>query len=235
MSDLILIVDDERDLVAGLEYALQREGFRTDVASTGQQALTLAMPPCPDLILLDLVLPDMAGTQICLQLRAEPATRGVPIIMMSARATEIDRVVGFEVGADDYVAKPFSMRELILRVRAVLRRRDLAAYSANVVDFGRIRVDTAAHRAWVDGVDVSLTALEFRLLMLLLERRGRVQTREALLGEVWGAHAFESTRTIDTTVQRLRKKLADAGDYVRTVRGVGYRFVARPNEEPETA
>jgi len=184
MNDLILIVDDERDLVAGLEYALQQEGFRTNVAFTGQQALTLAAPPCPDLILLDLMLPDIAGTQVCLQLRADPATRAVPIVMMTAKAAEIDRVVGFEVGADDYVTKPFSMRELVLRIRAVLRRRALPPPSAGVVDFGRLRVDTNAHRTWVDGAEVSLTALEFRLLMLLYERRGRVQTREALLGEV---------------------------------------------------
>ena len=233
MSDLILIVDDEPDLVAGLEYALQREGFETSVATTGNQALTLATSPCPDLILLDLVLPDLAGTQICLQLRAEPVTRTVPIIMMSANAAETDRVVGFEVGADDYVIKPFSMRELVLRVRAVLRRHALEPHSASVVDFGRLRTNTAAHSVWVDGVEVSLTALEFRLLMLLLGRRGRVQTREALLEEVWDAQAFESTRTVDTHVQRLRKKLGDAGDYVRTVRGVGYRFVAQPNEEPD--
>lgn len=129
MSDLILIVDDERDLVAGLEYALQREGFRTDVATTGEQALTLTRPPCPDLVLLDLVLPDMTGTQICRRLRAAPATRALPIIIMSARATEIDRVVGFEVGADDYMTKPFSIRELILRIRAVLQRRELESRS----------------------------------------------------------------------------------------------------------
>lgn len=233
MNDLILIVDDERDLVAGLEYALQREGFRTDVATSGRQALTLAAPPCPDLVLLDLTLPDMAGTQVCMQLRAAAVTRAVPIIIMSAKADEIDRIVGFEVGADDYVLKPFSMRELILRIRAVLRRHAVSSQPASMVEFGRLRVDPAAHRAWVDGVDVSLTALEFRLLMLLLGRRGRVQTRETLLGEVWGAQAFESTRTVDTHVQRLRNKLGDASDYVQTVRGVGYRFVAEPNEAPD--
>ena len=144
MNDLILIVDDERDLVEALEYALQREGFRTSVASTGQQALTLAASPCPDLILLDLMLPDMAGTQVCLQLRADAATRAVPIVMMTAKAAEIDRVVGFEVGADDYVTKPFSVRELVLRVRAVLRRRALTPPSAGVVEFGRLLVDTDA-------------------------------------------------------------------------------------------
>ncbi|MBL8973604.1 MAG: response regulator transcription factor [Myxococcales bacterium] len=233
MNDLILIVDDERDLVEALEYALQREGFRTSVASTGQQALTLAASPCPDLILLDLMLPDMAGTQVCLQLRADAATRAVPIVMMTAKAAEIDRVVGFEVGADDYVTKPFSVRELVLRVRAVLRRRALTPPSAGVVEFGRLLVDTDAHKTWVDGAEVVLTALEFRLLLLLLGRRGRVQTREVLLGEVWGAQSFETTRTVDTHVQRLRKKLGDAADYVRTVRGIGYRFVAHPHEDPD--
>lgn len=232
MSYRILIIDDEPDLVAALEHALQREGFVTAVANTGRQALTLAMPPCPDLILLDVVLPDMPGTQVCLHLRGEPATRAVPIIMMSARATEIDRVVGFEVGADDYVAKPFSMRELILRIRAVLQRCAPDSRFTGAIDFAQLRIDTAAHRAWVDGVDISLTALEFRLLVLLFERRGRVQTREALLEAVWGAHALEASRTIDTTILRLRKKLGDAGGYLRTVRGVGFRFVADPDEEP---
>lgn len=241
----ILVIEDDAGIAAGLRTTLQQRGYAVDVCGDVASAWSALRTERFDAVLLDLGLPDADGSVLLQRLRSAPATVGAsgaalpnpatPVLIVTARDQVQQRIAGLDMGADDYVAKPFSMRELILRVRAVLRRRDLAAYSANVVDFGRIRVDTAAHTAWVDGVDVSLTALEFRLLMLLIERRGRVQTREALLAEVWGAHTFESTRTIDTTIQRLRKKLADAGDYVRTVRGVGYRFVARPNEEPETA
>jgi DNA-binding response OmpR family regulator len=187
MHARIHIVDDERALVEGLEYALQREGFGLTWHSTGQQALTLAASSCTDLILLDLMLADIAGIQVCLQLHADPATRAVPIIMMTTKAAEVDRVVGFEVGADDYVVKPFSVRELLLRIRAVLRRRALAPPSAGVVEFGRLRVDTDAHTTWVDGAEIVLTALEFRLLL----RASRTQfTRYALPGSALDARRW---------------------------------------------
>ncbi|MFY0532040.1 response regulator [Nannocystis pusilla] len=225
MSGLILIVEDERDLVATLEYALDREGFRTRSAYTGRQALEIAVTePAPDLVLLDLMLPDMSGTQVCQQLRAGERTRVMPVIMMTAKAEEVDRVVGFEVGADDYVVKPFSLRELMLRIRAVLRRKAPAETPLAPTPYGRLRVDMDGHRVWVDDGEVTLTALEFRLLTTLIARRGRVQTRDALLADVWGVQPGLTTRTVDTHVRRLRKKLGEIADYVQTLRGVGYRF-----------
>lgn len=225
MTPTILIVDDERDLVSTIQFSLEREGWRTRVAHDGRTALSTAMgDPIPDLILLDLMLPDMSGTDICRELRAADRTKDIPIIMVTAKDDEIDRVVGFEVGADDYVAKPFSMRELLLRIKAILRRLDKPAPAAPELAFGCLKVDEEGHRVWVDEDEVSLTALEFRLLSTFLSRRGRVQTRDALLHDVWGHTPGLPTRTVDTHVQRLRKKLGPASDYIETLRGVGYRF-----------
>lgn len=225
MTATILIVDDEQDLVNTVQFALEREGWRTVSAYDGQSALTAAgREPKPDLILLDLMLPDMSGTDVCRQLRGEDNTKDVPIVMVTAKDDEIDRVVGFEVGADDYVTKPFSMRELLLRIKAILRRIDKPRRPEAEVSFGRLRVDTAGHRVWVDEDEVSLTALEFRLLTTFLSRRGRVQTRDALLHDVWGHTPGLPTRTVDTHIQRLRKKLGPAASYIETLRGVGYRF-----------
>jgi two-component system phosphate regulon response regulator PhoB len=232
MSERILIVEDEIDLAATLAYNLKREGFVPVVANDGETALTKALSgETPHLVLLDLMLPDMPGTEVCRRLRAAAATRAVPIIILTARADEIDRVVGFEVGADDYVTKPFSVRELLLRVRAVLRRARAVettpappAEGEASLSAGRIRLDIAAHRAWVDDEAVRLTALEFRLLQTFIERQGRVQTRDSLLNDVWGIEADITTRTVDTHVKRLRDKLGAAGTYITTIRGVGYRF-----------
>ena len=236
MSDLILIVDDEPDLITPLEFALRREGFGTRAAQSGADALLKAtQDPVPDLVLLDLMLPDLPGTEVCRRLKGDPRTAHVPVIMVTARAEEIDRVVGFEVGADDYVVKPFSNRELILRVRAVLRRsrpKEEPAAADSVV-FGRLKVDQAAHRVWVDGGEIILTALEFRLLATFLSRRGRAQTRESLLEGVWGMQGSITTRTVDTHVKRRRLKLGEAGNYIHTVRGVGYRFAGSPDEVAE--
>ncbi len=224
---MILVVDDERDLITTLEFALRREGFRTQAATTGREALAIATrEPAPDLILLDLMLPDVSGTDVCRQLRAREATKHVPILMLTAKDDEIDRVVGFEVGADDYVSKPFSVRELVLRVRAILRRGQIPDETTpeGSMEFGRLRLDTQAHRVWVDGEEIPLTALEFKLLYAFVARRGRVQTRETLLIDVWGHVSGIPTRTVDTHIQRLRKKLGAASDYIETLRGVGYRF-----------
>lgn len=233
MSALVLVVEDEQDLANTLEYNFQREGFQTRSALNGQTALDLAaQEPLPDLVLLDLQLPDVPGTEVCRRLRADERTRGIPVIMLTAKSDEIDRVVGFEVGADDYVAKPFSVRELMLRVRAVLRRtgQDEPKEKENELRFGDLRVDAPGHRVWVADDEIRLTALEFRLLTTLLARKGRVQTRDTLLSDVWGIDAEVTTRTVDTHVKRLREKLGTAGDYVETLRGVGYRFRARPDE-----
>lgn len=225
MTPTILVVDDERDLVTTIEFSLEREGWRTRVAFDGRSALeAAALAPTPDLILLDLMLPDMSGTDICRVLRSKDDTKDVPIIMVTAKDDEIDRVVGFEVGADDYVAKPFSMRELLLRIKAILRRVEEPLPEAPQLAFGRLKVDEQGHRVWVDGNEVSLTAIEFRLLSTFVSRRDRVQTRDALLHDVWGHTAGLPTRTVDTHVQRLRKKLGPASDYIETLRGVGYRF-----------
>jgi len=228
---LILVVDDEADIVDTLTYNLQLEGFRTRAAKSGEEALKSSRErPAPELVLLDLMLPDKSWTEVCREFRLDEALRRVPVIMLTAKDAEIDRVVGFEVGADDYVTKPFSVRELMLRVRAVLRRvKDAPAPSgAKRVEFGRLRVDPDAHQVWVGELEIVLTALEFRLLTTLLDRRGRVQTRTTLLEDVWGIHADITTRTVDTHVKRLREKLGAAGEYVETIRGVGYRLRAHP-------
>jgi two-component system phosphate regulon response regulator PhoB len=231
MSEVILIVDDEPELVRPLEFAFRREGFETQTATDGRTALSLAAQRTPDLVLLDLMLPDISGTEVCRRLKSDPATAAVPVIMVTARGEEIDRVVGFEVGADDYVTKPFSTRELVLRARAVLRRRQPREEPpGDLESFGRLQVDGAGHRVWVDGEEIQLTALEFRLLATFMARRGRVQSRDALLDTVWGVSAAVTTRTVDTHVKRLRQKLGDVGHYIETIRGVGYRFKARPED-----
>ena len=224
---LILIVDDEAELANTIAYSFEQEGFATRHVDTGRGAIdAISGGPDPDLIVLDLMLPDLAGTEVCRELRRTETTRSTPIIFLTAKDSEIDRVVAFELGADDYVAKPFSVRELILRVRALLRRTKVTKVTSPVGEqqFERLRVDPEAHQVWVDGAETALTALEFRLLHTLLSRRGRVQTRSQLLEDVWGVHADVTTRTVDTHVKRLREKLGDAGSYVETIRGVGYRF-----------
>ena len=232
-GELILIVEDEIDLANTLDYNLKRQGYQTAVAHTGQQALELSRrEQVPDLVLLDLMLPDIMGTEVCRRLRQHERTRDVPVIMVTAKGEEIDRVVGFEVGADDYVTKPYSVRELALRVRAILRRsRGDEEATASELSFGIIQVDTSAHRVFLGGEELVLTALEFKLLTTFMMRKGRVQTREVLLNDVWGIHANVMTRTVDTHVKRLREKLGPASNYIETLRGVGYRFKDRPDED----
>jgi two-component system phosphate regulon response regulator PhoB len=222
----VLVIEDEVDLATTLEYNLRSEGFVVQLAYAGRQGLAIATAdPVPDVIVLDLMLPDIAGTEICRRLREQDRTRDIPIIMCTAKGEEIDRVVGFEVGADDYVVKPYSVRELVLRIRAQLRHRsEKTPGDPARLHYGVLDVDPDAHRAWVEGSEVALTALEFRLLHTFVSRRGRVQTRDALLRDVWGIDADVTTRTVDTHVKRLREKLGDAGGYIETLRGVGYRF-----------
>ena len=223
----MLIVEDEPDLLTTLEYNLKKEGYQTRSAVNGGAALVEAFrEPCPDLILLDLMLPDMSGNEVCREVRRNPVTANVPIIMVTARSEELDRVVGFELGVDDYVIKPYSPRELMLRVKAVLRRASGSRSSTEgELRFGALVVDELGHRVWINDVESVLTALEFRLLATLLKRKGRVQTRDTLLDDVWGIDAVVTTRTVDTHVKRLREKLGDAGNYIETIRGVGYRFL----------
>ncbi len=226
----ILVVEDELDLQHVLEYNLKQAGHEVTLAARGADALKIAAESRPDLVLLDLMLPDMPGTDVCRALKSSPETRGTLVMMVTAKGEEIDRVVGFELGADDYVVKPFSVRELLLRIGAVLRRASTREEPPELVEFGALRIDRAAHRVWVGGEEVDMTPLEFRLLWTLYERRNRVQTRALLLDDVWDIQAELTTRTVDTHVKRLREKLGSARDYVETVRGVGYRFVATPGE-----
>ncbi len=226
----ILAIEDEADLREVLAYNLSQAGHETLVAATGTEGLALARSHLPDLVLLDLMLPDVSGRQVCAELKRGATTREIPIIMLTARGDEVDRVVGFELGAEDYVVKPFSVRELLLRIQAVVRRaQGVAPPLERTATFGCLAIDREAHRAWIQGAALELTALEFKLLTLLYDRRGRVQTRSALLEEVWGIQAPIATRTVDTHVKRLREKLGAARDYIETVRGVGYRFVESPN------
>jgi two-component system phosphate regulon response regulator PhoB len=225
----VLVIEDEADLREVLEYNLTKEGHRVTLVATGAEGLRVAREQQPELILLDLMLPDATGTSVCKTLKKDPATREIRVIMVTAKGEEIDRVVGFELGADDYVVKPFSVRELLLRVGAVLRRKETAP--TDFVEFGELRIDPAAHRAWVAEVEIALTTLEFKLLLTLYERKNRVQTRSVLLNDIWGIEADITTRTVDTHVKRLREKLKSVGRYIETVRGVGYRFTEAPTDE----
>ena len=221
---LVLVVEDEADVQQVIEYNLRLEGHQVLVAGTGGDALRLARAAVPDVVLLDLLLPDIRGTEVCRTLKSDPVTKSSAVIVVSACGEEVDRVVAFELGADDYVVKPFSVRELLLRVRAVLRRSGEAHLPERVFEFGCLRVDRDAHRVWVGGDEVELTPIEFKLLTTLYDRGQRVQTRDMLLESVWGDDAQVSSRTVDAHVKRLREKLKDARHYVETVRGVGYRF-----------
>jgi two-component system phosphate regulon response regulator PhoB len=230
-TSTVLVIEDERDILSILEYHLQREGFRVVAARDGAAGLEAAQASRPDLVLLDLMLPEVPGLEVLKRLRAQDRTRGLPVIILTARSDETDRVLGFELGADDYVAKPFSPRELILRVRSVLKRHEIGdGDPRGSLLLGPIEVDRENHEVRVDGRRVGLTITEFRLLVDLLRARGRVRTRECLLEEIWGYHSEVMSRTVDTHVRRLRHKLGLAAPWLRTVRGLGYR-IQDPRED----
>lgn len=224
MSERILVVDDEPDLLELVRVNLAQEGYRVETATSGRVALAELRRTRPDLAILDLMLPDVSGTDLCRRIRSDHGLADLPIIMLTAKADEVDRVVGFEVGADDYVTKPFSPRELVLRVRAVLRRRTRVASEPTTLEHGSLEIDVAAHRCFVEGAEIELTAKEFDLLCTLMKSPGRVLTRAHLLSTVWGSDVVVTTRTIDTHLKRLREKLGPSGQLIETVRGVGYRF-----------
>jgi two-component system phosphate regulon response regulator PhoB len=226
----VLVIEDEKDLQRVLEYNLRQAGHDVLSATRGPDGLRLARESHPELILLDLMLPGLAGKDICRLLKDAPETRGIPIIIITARGEEVDRVLGFELGADDYVVKPFSVRELLLRVQAVLRRRQGPDEAATAMSFGILRIDREAHRTWVQGHEIQLTTLEFKMLLTLYDRRDRVQSRATLLEDIWDMDAEVTARAVDTHMARLREKLGEAGRYIETVRGAGYRF-ARVAEE----
>lgn len=223
----ILVVEDERDIAALVGYHLTKEGYRVRTASSGPEALEELLGSRPDLIVLDLMLPGLSGFDLLGEVRSRPEIADTPVIVLTARRDEIDRIKGLELGADDYVTKPFSPQELILRIGAVLRRVRAPAVvgSSRVLHGGPIMLDLNAMRVEVDGEEIQLTPTEYRLLATLLERRGRVQSRRQLLQAAWDVHVQIETRTVDMHVQRLRSKLGPAGDLIETVRGFGYRFV----------
>jgi two-component system, OmpR family, phosphate regulon response regulator PhoB len=217
----ILIIEDESDVADLLEMGLRKAGFRTSAAADGASGLQKARDNQPDCIILDLMLPKMSGLEICRILKGDAATAHIPILMLTAKAEEVDRIVGLEFGADDYVTKPFSPREVMLRVRAILRRGEKPE---EMLQAGPISIDHARHQVRVNSKRVHLTSLEFKLLRTLIQRRGRVQERDKLLNDVWGYESMIDTRTVDTHVRRLREKLGKAGDAIETVRGFGYRL-----------
>ncbi|MDX1385225.1 MAG: response regulator [Thermoanaerobaculia bacterium] len=225
-EERILIVEDESDIAEVLEYNLERAGFEVESQGRGDRALELIRQQPPDLVLLDLMLPGLDGLELTRILKRDAATSGIPIIMLTAKGEEVDRIVGLELGADDYLAKPFSPREVVLRVKAVLRRAQGAAESDDVVEVGALKLDVPGHRLLVSGTEVALTATEFRLMSVLMGRQGRVQTRARLLSDVWGYAEDVDSRTVDTHIRRLRRKLGPEARRIETVIGVGYRLRA---------
>jgi len=226
MKARVLVVEDEADLRTLVAYNLKSAGHEVEAVETGFAALQALVRQPPDLVVLDLMLPDLPGTHVCREIRAGETTRAIPVLMLTAKGEEIDRVVGFEVGADDYIVKPFSMRELLLRIRAILRRCEGQAtpQSDALLTMGGITIDTERHRVMSMDKEVDLTTTEYKLLLYLAERPGRVLSRELLLQNVWSYNNMGDTRTVDTHITRLRGKLGSPGDLIKTVRGFGYKI-----------
>ena len=223
-KDSILIVEDDEDIVELLAFNLQSAGFAAETARDGYEGLAKARRNPPAAVILDLMLPGLDGFEVCKELKRDPKTASAPIIMLTAKGEEVDRIVGLELGADDYVVKPFSPRELVLRLRSVLKRHAPEPEKRQVLARDGLSVDMAAHRVSLDGAEVALTATEFKLLAELFQSAGRVLTRDRLLNSVWGYEFEGYARTVDTHVRRLRQKLGHFADMIETVRGVGYRF-----------
>ncbi|MDA9902929.1 response regulator transcription factor [Gammaproteobacteria bacterium] len=229
MSQKILIIEDEPDIRKTLEYNISREGYKVVSASSLSEGKEQINSSDFSLILLDLMLPDGSGLDLCREIKSDKDKSSTPIIILTAKDDEVDKVVGFELGADDYVTKPFSVRELILRIKAILKRGESKKETLEVQrQFGELTMDIDSHEVFVNSEQIILTALEFRLLRQLVDRRGRVQSREQLLSDVWGYSAEVTTRTVDTHIKRLREKLGTMGKYVQTIRGVGYKFSRTP-------
>ena len=221
----ILVVDDEPDVLELVVFHLKKENYKVAIADTGDKALRMAVEQVPSLLILDLMLPGINGLEICKLLKQTPKTRDIPIIMLTARAGEEDRILGLELGAHDYVTKPFSPRELILRVNNLLLLKASERNAVEIIETGPFYLDTIHHQATVDGEKVNISITEFKLLCLLTNRVGEVQTRETLLRDVWGYEPTIDTRTVDTTVQRLRTKIGKAAKHIETIRGIGYRYL----------
>lgn len=225
MLQTVLIIEDDADIAESLNYNFKREGFRVKVAESGEKGLRMALEEKqpPSMILLDLMLPGMSGIELCRRLRREPTTERTPIIMLTARAAEADKISGLDIGADDYIVKPFSVKEVVARVRAVLRRSETG--SSPKYEDDKLAVDFDDMRVTCEGDDIKLTRKEFALLEHLIKNLGRVATRQHLLDNVWGYSYFGDTRTLDVHIRRLRQKMGDCGACIETVVGVGYRFV----------
>ena len=224
LQSSILVVEDDTDILRLLAYHLRAAGYEVLSCEEGYSALATARQRLPDLVVLDLMIPGLDGFEVCKELKRSPETRNIPVIMLTARGEEVDRIVGLELGADDYVVKPFSPRELMLRVRAILRRSTVEPAAESFWEDEGLRIDFEAHKATIDGEEVDLTATEFKLLVELIRSRGKVQTRDQLLEKVWGYQFEGYARTVDTHVRRLRQKLGKHSHRVETVRGVGYRL-----------
>ena len=226
MTACVLVIEDEPDIRKTIDYNLTKESFKVIQAASIEEGEKSLASNKIDVIILDLMLPDGSGLTLCRDIKSEPKTKNIPVIILTAKTEEVDRVVGFELGADDYVTKPFSVRELILRVKAILKRG--ASIEKNTEDaedsFGELTINYEEHQAYINGHEIFLTALEFKLLKHLIKRKGRVQTRDQLLEDVWGYSSTVTTRTVDTHIKRLREKLGLVGDHIQTIRGVGYRF-----------
>ena len=224
MSKHILIVEDEKDLSDTLEYNFKNAGYKVSMSLEGNKAISLATGKNnPDLVILDLMLPDISGLDVCKEIRSNPVSKNTPILMLTAKGEEVDRILGFELGADDYLVKPFSLRELTLRVAALLKR-NVPLESDENIELGYLNIDLAAHRVFVESNEVTLTAKEFDLLVHLARHNGRVQTRDYLLEQIWGYSSDVTTRTVDTHIKRLRSKIGSFGNLIETVRSIGYRF-----------
>ncbi len=226
MSSQVLIIEDEPDIRKTIDYNLTKESFTVVQAGSIEEGEKALASNQIDVIILDLMLPDGSGLTLCRDIKSDDKTKHIPIIILTAKTEEVDRVVGFELGADDYVTKPFSVRELILRVKAILKRGPTSNNNSedDEYSFGELTLNFEAHQAYINGNEISLTALEFRLLKHLIDRKGRVQTRDQLLEDVWGYSSDVTTRTVDTHIKRLREKLGSVGNHIQTIRGVGYRF-----------
>jgi two-component system phosphate regulon response regulator PhoB len=224
MQMKILIIEDERDLAELVAFNLHKEGYQTGVATDGRSGLERVISEKPDLVILDLMLPEISGIEICKAIRRHESCSAIPVLMVTAKGEEIDKVVGFEVGADDYLVKPFSTRELLLRVKAILRRSANDKPETKLFRAGPVTIDTESHKVTADGQEITLTITEFKLLLTLMERLGRMQSREQLLSHVWGYSSDADTRTVDTHITRLRSKLGTAGDLIKTIRGFGYKM-----------
>ncbi|MGC3958991.1 MAG: response regulator transcription factor [Verrucomicrobiota bacterium] len=225
MKQKILVVDDESEAVELVEFNLKQAGFEVMSAADGEEAVKKAKANLPALVVLDLMLPEIDGLEVCKLLRRDSATAKIPILMLTAKAAEIDRVLGLEIGADDYVTKPFSPRELVLRIKKILDRGQTKPESRETMRYGDLQIDIPKHCATWKGKPFDLTATEFKLLTILAQRAGRVQSRDTLLRDVWEYDSMIDTRTVDTHMRRLREKLGGASKYLDTVRGVGYRFM----------